>query len=127
MRVTATAQRSGGWWAIEIPDVAGGLHTQTKRLDHVAEVAAGAVADVLNIPADEVEVDVVPSVNHDVDDLVAAAREAAAAAADAQATASAKMREAVARLRTPGPDKVSVRDAAVMLGISHQRIDQLAP
>jgi len=27
MRVNATATRIGGWWAIEVPDVAGGLHT----------------------------------------------------------------------------------------------------
>jgi predicted RNase H-like HicB family nuclease len=52
MKVTATAHRSGDWWAIEVPEVRG-VHTQVKRLDQAAAMAADAVALMLEIdPAD---------------------------------------------------------------------------
>jgi hypothetical protein len=60
MKVTARATRTGSWWAIEVTDVAGGLHTQARRLDQVASTVADAVALVANVPLETVEVEVMP-------------------------------------------------------------------
>ncbi len=122
MKVTAKATRSGGWWAVEVPEVPGAF-TQTKRLDQVAESAAAAVADLLDLDVADVEVELAPALAAEVEQLVAAAHAAARAAVDAQAAASSKMREAVARLRAD--EHLSTRDTAALLGVSHQRVAQL--
>ena len=59
MKVTAKARRAGGWWAVEVPEVPGAF-TQARRLEQVAVVAAEAVADLLDMLAIDVEVEVVP-------------------------------------------------------------------
>ncbi len=124
MKATAVAQRAGKWWAVTVPEVGSGIHTQARRLDQVAGQAADAVASVLEIPADEVKVSVVPVLAEDVEAAVAAARAASSIAAEAQAQASARMREAVARLLRD--QDLTVRDAATLLGVSHQRVAQLS-
>jgi len=59
MRVTASATRTGEWWAIEVKDVQGGLHTQARRLDQVASTVADAVALLCDVAADSVDVAVI--------------------------------------------------------------------
>lgn len=59
MKVTAIVTRSGDWWAVEVPDVAGGIHTQAKRLDQVPAMVQDAVALMLGVPMDSVEVSIV--------------------------------------------------------------------
>jgi hypothetical protein len=120
MKVTAKATRSGGWWAVEVPE-APGAFTQVKRLDQVAEAAAEAVSDLLEVDAATVEVEVSPVLNDDLGRVVQTAKDAAREALAAQNRASTLMREAVAALRTA----FTTRDAAILLGISHQRVAQL--
>lgn len=60
MKVTAHATRSGDWWAIEIPEVPG-VFTQARRLDHVAAMAADAVAVTTGANPDAIEVAVTAS------------------------------------------------------------------
>lgn len=119
MKVTAKATRSGGWWAVEVPEVPGAF-TQVKRLDQVGAMAADAVATLLDVEASTVEVVLAPATDHD--SAVAAAREASARAAAAQDEASLKVRAAVGVLRADG---LTARDVATLLGISHQRVSQL--
>lgn len=64
MRATALTQRVGRWWAIEIPE-AGGLHTQAERFEDVGAMAREAVSLVLEIPEDQIDVDV--RVVHDLE------------------------------------------------------------
>lgn len=59
MKVTAITQRSGDWWAIEVPEVPG-LFTQSERLDQVEEMVRDAVSLMKDIPASDVEVEVAP-------------------------------------------------------------------
>lgn len=122
MNVTARATRSGHWWAVEVPEVPG-LFTQVKRLEHVAAQVADAVEVLEGISASSVRVAVLPVLDADVDDVVHGARDAATTAAEAQSTASRSMRSAVARLRD---EHLTMRDIATVLGISHQRVSQLA-
>lgn len=121
MKVTAKANRSGGWWAIEVPEVPG-VFTQARRLDQVAEMVADAVATMLDVPANSVEVDVQPELDGQHRRMANAARASSEAAALAQLEASKASRLAVTHLRADG---LTTRDVATILGLSHQRVAQL--
>lgn len=54
---TARAERSGKWWAIEVPEIPG-VFTQVKRLDQVEEMARDAIALMLEVPADSFDTEV---------------------------------------------------------------------
>lgn len=117
MDVSARCQRSGGGWAVDVPEVPGAF-TQAKRLDQVPAQAADAVALLLDVPASSVRVTVT------VD--VAGVDEVRARQADAErATREAgdAMRALVRRFREDG---LTVRDIGVILGVSPQRAQQLA-
>lgn len=118
MQVTARATRSGGWWAVEVPEVPG-LLTQAKRLDQVAAQVADAAA-LLGVP--DVEVSVVPNLPAGQDAAVREARKRRQELREVEAAAAKANREAVAVLRGSG---LSVRDAAVVMGVSPQRISAL--
>lgn len=122
MRVTATATRTGEWWAIEVPGVAGGLHTQARRLDQVASAVADAVALVADVAPDTIEVDVIPKLPQRDAELIDAARAASQEAARAAERASRLSRQAVQQLRSEG---MTVRDVGGLLGVSPQRVSQL--
>jgi predicted RNase H-like HicB family nuclease len=120
MRVTANAQRSGGWWAVEVPAIPG-LFTQAKRLDQVESMVKDA-AELLG--AGDVDVDVVPQLPADVGEEIQAARQVHAQVISLQERAAAKYREVAARLRREG---LTVRDVAAVLEVSPQRVSQLVP
>ncbi|WP_160158421.1 hypothetical protein [Cellulomonas sp. SLBN-39] len=54
---TATATREGRWWVISVPAVDG--VTQALHLDDVAQAAAELVAVTLDVPVDDVRIEVV--------------------------------------------------------------------
>lgn len=122
MKVTAKVQRSGDWWAVEVPEVPG-VFTQARRLDQVADQVADAVATVLDdeVLVADIEVEIEPVLPADQLARLRGARGATAAALEAQLKASAAMRSVVLELR----ERFSVRDVAALLGISHQRVSQL--
>ena len=124
MKVTATACRSGGWWAIEVSGAPGGpFHTQTRRLDQVEAMVKDGVALMAEIPEDTIEVTVIPNLPHRDAELIDAARAASQDAIRAAELASQLSRQAVARLRSEG---LTVRDVGGLLGVSAQRVSQLA-
>lgn len=123
MKVTAKVVRSGAWWAIEVPEVTG-VYSQAKRLDQVPEVTADAVATMLDIEPDEVEVSIKPRLREEVRKDVAEAIRLSREAERAQAAASAQMRRAVVDAIREG---LTVRDTATLLEISPQRVSQLSP
>ncbi|MCB8914131.1 MAG: hypothetical protein WAW17_30265 [Rhodococcus sp. (in: high G+C Gram-positive bacteria)] len=123
MKVTAKAVRDGGWWVVEVPEVDGAF-TQARRLDQIPAMVADAVGLLEDVPAEDVEVDL------DVDlgdpavlEEARRARVQVEAAARAQEEAARVSRAAVAHLRHGV--KLSVRDTAVVLGVSPQRVSQL--
>lgn len=122
MKVTAHVQRSGDWWAVDVPEVPG-VFTQAKRLDQVPAQVADAVATMLEIPVDSVDVDLAPALPDEAAAAVAEAIEKSRAATVAAEEASRAMRNAVAHLRTA--EHLTVRDTAKVLGVSHQRVSQL--
>ena len=122
MKVTATARRTGSWWAIEVPEVPGAF-TQAKRLDQVPEAAASAIADLLEIDKSEVEVEVEPVLARPMLDAIETASDLSQAASEAQEAAWLAMRIAVTALRREAG--LTTRDAATLLGVSHQRVAQI--
>jgi antitoxin component HigA of HigAB toxin-antitoxin module len=119
MQVTAIATRSGGWWAIEVPELPG-LFTQTRRLDQVPD----AVADAARLLGDDdVDVVVKPVLPDDLQRTLKQVRAEASEAEAAQRRAAEGIRALVSRLRTQG---LSVRDVGTVLGVSPQRVSQLA-
>jgi DNA-directed RNA polymerase specialized sigma24 family protein len=109
------ATRSGGWWAIRVPEI-DGLFTQARRLDQVPAMVIDAAA-LLGVAVDDV------TVVADLDiPVVSEAIEARRVADAAAAEASSAMRQAVARLRAEG---LTVRDVGALLGVSSQRVSQL--
>lgn len=121
MKVTANARRSGDWWAIEVPEVAG-VHTQVRRLDQAPAMVRDAVSLMTDVPEDSIEVEVVPEVDEEVSNAIAQAafmREEA----EVMAREATDVIVGVARALTDAG--LSLRDAGAVLGISHQRVAQL--
>ena len=118
---TVRARRVGSWWALEVDGVRG-AHTQVRRIGQAEEMAREAISGVLDIAPDSFEILVVPEVPVSVRTMVNEATRARAEAAKAQDTAAQLTRDAARHLVGAG---LTVRDAGVLLGVSHQRIGQL--
>jgi DNA-directed RNA polymerase specialized sigma24 family protein len=116
MKLTANCQRSGGWWAVDVPEVPG-LFTQARRLDQVDAMVRDAAALLTDQPEDSFEVAVVPQLD-DVTSDVAAVKAARSRLRRAEAEAAAANRRAVARLAGQG---LTVRDIGTILDVSAQR------
>lgn len=122
MKVTAKVTRAGDWWAVEVPEVPG-VFTQVRRLDQVA----AQVTDAITLMTGEADVDVDLDVRlpaHDLTQRIADLHQAASEAARAQEHVSREMRALVSELRDR--DDLTVRDVGVLLGVSPQRVSQLA-
>ena len=120
-RYTIRARRSGRWWALDAEGLRG-VHTQVRRIDQAEDMARDAIAGVLEVAPDSFEVIVVPEMPDTVRAIVNQATAARSQAAQAQDVAGQLTRQAARRLVEEG---LTVRDAGVLLGVSHQRIAQL--
>lgn len=117
----ARCVRSDGWWAITVDGVKG-VHTQARRLDQVEDMVREAVALVRDVEPGSFEVRVRPVLDDATRSAVEEALEQKAAADAAQTAAQQAWRHAA---RTLVEDGLTVRDAGKVLGVSHQRINQL--
>ncbi len=119
----ATATRDGRWWAVEIhglpPNMVG--RTQGRMLDDARAMASEATALLLDVPEESIDIELTVAGTSDVLDEVRRARKARdKAARDEQ--------EAVAiAARALTESGMTQRDAALLLGLSPQRVAQLAP
>ncbi len=120
------ATRSGDWWVIEVvsglPASVVGV-SQARRLNKVPKVARRLIADLLEMDINEVKVDVKVSIPGELAAVLDRARQAAATEVEARtAAARARCEAAVALLDA----NLTMREAGQVLGVSHQRIKQLA-
>lgn len=120
---TARCRRSGKWWAVEIPEVNGGIFTQARRLDQVESMAREAIALTLDVSPASVEVRVVPILPEEWEADLAEVNDARAAAEAAERRARATTDRIVRRLLDSG---LTVRDVGLLLGISYQRVAKRA-
>lgn len=121
-RYEVTARRAGSWWAFEVHGVPGALG-QARRLEQVEGAARDVAAMMLGVDERDVDVELRPLLADDVAVHVDEVRRRRAQAELAAAVALLGAVVAVRQLRKAGlPD----RDTAELLGISHQRVSQLA-
>jgi len=123
MDLEVVCERTAEGWNVEVPAL-GNLHTTSKRLDKVREhvlelakdhpVAAGNCEIVVNIVAR------MPGIICDIESAQAKMKEASRL----QDEASAEIRNVVGRMRDEG---LTMRDIAVLLGVTPQRVAQLVP
>lgn len=120
------ATRSGDWWTIE---VVSGLPTnvlgvsQARRLNKVPKVARRLISELLDSDAADIEVEVRVSMPDELEAAVDKARQAASAEVEAHTAAAKARRDAAAALLNAN---MTMREAGQVLGVSHQRIKQLA-
>lgn len=119
---TAVAERSGDWWAISVPEVRG-VFTQTKRLDQVAPTAREAIALILDVAEDDVDV----AVETKLPGEIAEGRDRVRALRAELDDAASRYRNELASFTSylTQQRKLSVRDAAELVGISFQRVSQV--
>jgi predicted RNase H-like HicB family nuclease len=119
----AAARRSGQWWAVTVPELRG-VFTQARRLDQVAEMAREAVALYLEVDPGDVRIVVEPVLPDRAADSVAKLQRARLQAQRATDELAAAQAAAVREL--VDVERLSNRDAAAVLGVSHQRVSQLS-
>lgn len=118
---TAAATREGRYWVVDVEGV--GV-TQGRSLSEARDMAADLVVAVHDVPADDVDIDLVVELPGGLTGRVREARKQSADAERVQRQAAEQLRHAVVELRKTG---LTGRDVADVLGVSPQRISQLAP
>lgn len=118
----ALCRRSGGWWAVSIPELRG-VHTQARRLDQVDEMARDAIALFLELDPGSFDVLVVPELPEPLRARLEGVRNQRRLAEELQKSATVATAELVTTLLEYG---LTVRDVGHLFGLSHQRAAQLA-
>lgn len=118
----ATATREGKWWIITVPEL--GAVTQARNVREIDEMATGLVIALLDLEEEDVKVSVTVELPASVADAWHEAGELQAKADAGARRASALRRMAVKELLTTC--KLSQKEAGALLGLSYQRVQQLA-
>lgn len=120
-RVEATATREGDWWEIDLPEI--GTRSAARKLGDVQRMAEEAAAVWLDVEPETLDVHVRVQMPEDVAAEWERARQKAERARADEAEAAALSRNVVRQLRASG---YTYAEAAAMLGLSTQRVHQLA-
>ena len=120
----AVAVRDGRWWFLQVPGEQG-VFTQVRRLDQAEAMLREVIGLMRKVPEDSFDVVVEPDLSSigELRPVIERAIQEREHAAVAQESASAAIREAVAQIRASG---FTTRDAGALVGVSPQRISQLA-
>ncbi|HWE87956.1 MAG TPA: hypothetical protein VG317_00670 [Pseudonocardiaceae bacterium] len=116
---SATSTREDGWWVVTVPGIGA---TQGRNTAEAQRMAVDLVSVMLEIPADEVTVDIDFRPPGGLAEEVRRARTETKKAAEAQRRAADLLRTAVRKLLEAG---LSKQDAARILKVAPQRISQL--
>jgi hypothetical protein len=102
-----------------------GAFSQARRLDQVEGMAREVIGLMAQVPEDSFDVVVEPDLSSigELRAVVERAVQERERAAAAQESASAAIRDAVAQIRASG---FTTRDAGALVGVSPQRISQVA-
>lgn len=122
---TVNTTRSGDWWAIEItsglPDTMLGV-SQTRRLNDVEATARNLIGDLLEIDPADLDVEVNIDLPNGLQTMVDLFADADVLESAARTQAALARSSAASSLLSEG---LTLREAAELLGLSHQRIKQL--
>lgn len=120
MEIKAECERKANAWRVRVPEL-DNLLISTKRLDQATEQIKDLVQESQGIDRCDIIVKVettLPGIMCDLEQAQSKMREAQ----KIQEEASKEIRDVVSRLRSEG---LSMRDIAILLGISAQRVAQL--
>jgi hypothetical protein len=118
---TSSASKDGRWWVVQCDQEPAAL-SQVARLEQAEEAQREAIAFVLDLDPDEIEVEVRPALDNVVRYALERARERRAKAEELAREASEEFRS-VARFLAS--EDYALRDIGAILGVSHQRAHQL--
>jgi hypothetical protein len=116
---TAVCRRTGRWWAVAVAELEG-VFTQARCLDQVEQVTRDTIARIVGVDAEGIEVLVRPELPGTVSEALQA-RHVARLSHEAAEQATASAVHALLR------DGCTIRDAALLLGLSSEEISQVAP
>ena len=122
MEIKAKFERQADGWRVEVPEL-GNLVTTAKRLDKATE----QIKDLAEKATGESRCDIIVKVEAIMPGIICdleSAQDKFKEATRLQEEASLEIRDVVSRMRDEG---LTMRDIAVLLGVSPQRVAQLAP
>jgi hypothetical protein len=122
MEIKAHFERSADGWIVDVPSL-NNYKTTAKRLDKATE----QIKIMAEAATGESKCDIVVKVEAIMPGIICdleAAQEKMREAAKLQEQGSAEIRNVVGRMRDEG---LTMRDIAVLLGVTPQRVAQLAP
>lgn len=122
MEIKAKFERQADGWRIEVPQL-DNFVTTSKRLDKATEQIKDLAQAITGEDRCEIIIKVEAVMPGIICDLEAA-QEKSREALRLQEEASAEIRDVVSRMRDEG---LTMRDIAVLLGVTPQRVAQLAP
>ncbi|MFM1926650.1 MAG: hypothetical protein RLZ06_226 [Actinomycetota bacterium] len=122
MEIKAKFERQADGWRVEVPQL-DNFVTVAKRLDKISEQIKDLAHDLTGEERCNVIIKVEAIMPGIICDLEAA-QEKSREALRLQEEASAEIRDVVSRMRDEG---LTMRDIAVLLGVTPQRVAQLAP
>ena len=117
-RVIATQEER--FWLLSVPEL--DVVTQARALDRAEATVRDLIAVWLDVPADSFAVEVEPRLDDEWIRLLRETRDARSTADKASARASELLRTSVTTLHDAG---LSAREVGSLVGISHQRVQQL--
>ncbi len=118
---TVRAQRDGRWWALTSPELPG-FFSQVRNLGEAEAMAIDGIALLLDRAPDSFLVKIRPDLEEELLLTIADALEAKKKADLAEERRARLMAQAVDGLLSSG---LTVRDAAKLLGVSHQWVAKL--
>lgn len=121
MELTAKCEREAEGWSVDVPEL--DLHTSAKRLDKVVDLVKKIAVERGKGEECEMVVKVIATMPGIICDIESAQHKMQEAAR-LQEEASAAIRDVVGRMRDQG---LTLRDIAVLLGVTPQRVAQLVP
>ena len=122
MEIKAKFERQADGWRVEVPQL-NNFVTVSKRLDKAAEQIKDLAHDITGEERCDIIIKVEAIMPGIICDLEAA-QEKSREALRLQEESSAEIRDVVSRMRDEG---LTMRDIAVLLGVTPQRVAQLAP
>jgi DNA-directed RNA polymerase subunit F len=122
LEIKAKFERQADGWRVEVPQL-NNFVTVSKRLDKAAEQIKDLAHDITGEERCDIIIKVEAIMPGIICDLEAA-QEKSREAMRLQEESSAEIRDVVSRMRDEG---LTMRDIAVLLGVTPQRVAQLAP